>query len=58
MKCNDCGNEFVKIVRGNPTTIVCPECGSDDVEKTMPASVAIHFKGSGFYKTDYKEGEE
>lgn len=55
MKCNACEEEFVKIIQGNPTTIVCPECGSDNVEKTMPTSVAIRFKGEGFYRGSEKE---
>lgn len=57
MECNDCDEEFVKIIQGNPTTIVCPECGSDNVKKTMPTSVSLRFKGKGFYRTDYKEEE-
>ncbi len=41
----------------------CPTCGEGPVEKVL-YPVAVHFKGSGFYATDYgrsrktaKEGE-
>ena len=34
---------------------VCPVCG-DPVEKVLHP-VAIHFKGSGFYNTDYGRGK-
>jgi putative FmdB family regulatory protein len=31
----------------------CPLCGQKALERTIAASVAIQFKGSGFYITDY-----
>jgi putative FmdB family regulatory protein len=31
---------------------VCPTCGAGPVEKLL-FPVAVHFKGSGFYSTDY-----
>ena len=33
----------------------CPECGAGPVEKLL-FPVAVHFKGSGFYSTDYGRG--
>jgi putative FmdB family regulatory protein len=33
----------------------CPECGAGPVEKVL-FPVAVHFKGSGFYSTDYGKG--
>ena len=33
----------------------CPECGAGPVEKVL-FPVAVHFKGSGFYSTDYGRG--
>ena len=30
----------------------CPSCGANAVEKLLSAP-AVHFKGSGFYVTDY-----
>jgi putative FmdB family regulatory protein len=47
----------------DPSPEQCPTCGAGPVEKVL-YPVAVHFKGSGFYSTDYgrsrktaKEGE-
>ena len=32
----------------------CPECTSTKVERQISGGSGIHFKGSGFYVTDYK----
>jgi putative FmdB family regulatory protein len=47
----------------DPSPETCPTCGAAPVEKVL-YPVAVHFKGSGFYSTDYgrsrktaKEGE-
>jgi putative FmdB family regulatory protein len=47
----------------DPPAETCPTCGAAPVEKVL-YPVAVHFKGSGFYSTDYgrsrktaKEGE-
>jgi putative FmdB family regulatory protein len=34
----------------------CPTCGAGPVEKLL-FPVAVHFKGSGFYSTDYGKGK-
>jgi putative FmdB family regulatory protein len=34
---------------------VCVECGTGPVERVL-YPVAVHFKGSGFYSTDYGKG--
>jgi putative FmdB family regulatory protein len=36
----------------DPPVEVCPTCGAGPVEKIL-FPVAVHFKGSGFYSTDY-----
>jgi putative FmdB family regulatory protein len=38
-----------------PSPDVCPECGEGPVEVVLHP-VAVHFKGSGFYSTDYGRG--
>ncbi|MDQ4081633.1 MAG: zinc ribbon domain-containing protein [Actinomycetota bacterium] len=39
----------------DPPPVECEECGASPVAKVLyPA--AIHFKGSGFYSTDYGRG--
>ena len=36
----------------DPPATVCETCGAGPVEKVL-FPVAVHFKGSGFYNTDY-----
>ena len=50
------GHTFEVIHRmADPGPSVCEVCGASPVEKVLyPA--AIHFKGSGFYSTDYGRG--
>ncbi len=53
-KCGSCGSEFTVLVRqrSDGDDIVCPDCGSRHTQKVV-SRVAIQFKGSGYYKTDY-----
>jgi putative FmdB family regulatory protein len=39
----------------DPQPEVCVECGAGPVEKVL-YPVAVHYKGSGFYSTDYGKG--
>ena len=39
----------------DPAVAVCEVCGASPVEKLL-FPVAVHFKGSGFYSTDYGRG--
>ena len=39
----------------DPPVEVCSACGAGPVEKIL-FPVAVHFKGSGFYSTDYGKG--
>ena len=38
-----------------PAPEICPVCGKGPVEVVLHP-VAVHFKGSGFYSTDYGRG--
>lgn len=40
---------------GDPPPDVCETCGQGPVERVL-YPVAVHFKGSGFYATDYGRG--
>jgi putative FmdB family regulatory protein len=40
-----------------PPPGACPTCGAGPVEKIL-FPVAVHFKGSGFYSTDYGRGKK
>ena len=51
-QCKKCKHRFEKIQSFSDAPIKkCPECGAA-VEKLFSAP-AVHFKGSGFYVTDY-----
>jgi putative FmdB family regulatory protein len=39
----------------DPAPDACPVCGKGPLEKVL-YPVAVHFKGSGFYSTDYGRG--
>lgn len=55
------GHEFEKFYRsisGAPTELPCPTCGKI-AARQMSAGAGLHFKGSGFYITDYgKDGKK
>jgi putative FmdB family regulatory protein len=53
--CSNCGHEEkVIVLRKEDEEVKCPECGAD-MEKGLPKSVGVKFKGSGFYSTDSKQ---
>jgi putative FmdB family regulatory protein len=51
-QCNDCNSrsESIQSFSDAPLT-VCAKCGG--TLRKLISSPAVHFKGSGFYKTDY-----
>lgn len=52
-QCTQCGERLEILQKiSDPPYSHCPKCGSD--MKKLLSSPAIQFKGSGFYKTDYK----
>jgi putative FmdB family regulatory protein len=54
-RCPD-GHTFETFQRmTDPPAEVCEVCGKGPVEKLL-YPVAVHFKGSGFYTTDYGRG--
>lgn len=51
-RCDECGNTFDMLQRFSDAPVeTCGLCGSAVRKVLHPA--AIHFKGSGFYTTDY-----
>lgn len=55
--CDACGNEFEKFQSMTAAPVkVCPKCGKRKVRKLISAGAGLIFKGSGFYITDYREG--
>ncbi|MBA2332414.1 MAG: zinc ribbon domain-containing protein [Actinobacteria bacterium] len=54
-RCPD-GHTFEVFQRmADPPSEVCEVCGKAPVEKVL-YPVAVHYKGSGFYSTDYGKG--
>jgi putative FmdB family regulatory protein len=54
-RCSQCGHELevFQSMSAEPLR-VCSECGGPLRKLLYP--VGVHFKGSGFYSTDYKNG--
>ncbi len=54
-RCDDCGASFEAFQKMSDDPLTeCEECGGPLRKVLHP--VAIHFKGSGFYTTDYGKG--
>ena len=54
-RCPQCGHQFEKFHKMSVTTLPpCPECGAI-TERVITGGAGVHFKGSGFYATDYKK---
>jgi len=54
-RCPACGHEFEKVrkitAKNRPK---CPKCGKV-ADRVITGGAGLHFKGSGFYATDYKK---
>src|SRR6266446_4072771 len=53
--CDACEHEFElfqSII--DPVKRKCPKCGKPKLRRLIGTGAAIMFKGSGFYKTDYR----
>jgi putative FmdB family regulatory protein len=57
-RCVICSHEFQRFEKMSaPTRTKCPECG-ERAERLITGGAGLHFKGSGFYITDYKKSGE
>ncbi len=53
--CDACGYEFELFQSmTEPVKRKCPKCKKSKLRRLIGAGAAIMFKGSGFYKTDYR----
>jgi putative FmdB family regulatory protein len=54
-KCDACGHQFelFQSITADAET-KCPECKKKKLRRLIGPGAAIVFKGSGFYKTDYR----
>ncbi len=57
--CNQCdfGFEVFHGMSQSPE-LSCGECGSKEIKRKISGGAGIHFKGSGFYVTDYKNKKD
>lgn len=53
--CDACEHEFelFQSIKADPEK-KCPECGKNKLRRLIGPGAALVFKGSGFYKTDYR----
>ncbi len=52
-KCTQCGHVFEQFQQiADEPLKVCPKC-SGELKRVIYGGVGLHFKGSGFYLTDY-----
>ena len=53
--CDGCGHSF-ELFQSMTDSVkkTCPECGKKKLRRLIGTGGAIMFKGSGFYKTDYR----
>jgi len=57
-QCPKCGHAFQKFHKMTvKTRPKCPECGTT-AERRITGGAGLHFKGSGFYITDYKKEQK
>jgi putative FmdB family regulatory protein len=53
--CTGCGGRIERLQRVHDAPLVeCPQCGGE--LKKLASAPALHFKGSGWYVTDYPRG--
>lgn len=52
--CRSCNHEWEEIRKDQSDPNKCPKCGSNFLDRKLAAPGAFEFKGSGFYKTDFK----
>lgn len=51
-RCKECGADLEVVQKFTDDSLTtCPACGADALRKVYNA-VGVHFKGSGFYRTD------
>ena len=57
-RCEKCGHELEKIQKMDDKPLrKCPECKKLKLKKIMSAS-GFRLKGTGWYETDFKEGNK
>ena len=58
-RCLSCSKKFIVFQSMNEKAVSnCKLCNSEKIEKLISAGSGLIFKGSGFYLTDYKNGNK
>lgn len=57
-RCKECGKVTRKILRKSDKDKWIIECECGGEAHRQLSTQAVHYKGNGFYNTDYKEGEK
>lgn len=53
--CSNCSNTFEIVQKIKDENLLeCSNCKKQTLTKVPSALVGLHFKGTGFYSTDYK----
>ncbi|MBI3766769.1 MAG: zinc ribbon domain-containing protein [Ignavibacteriales bacterium] len=54
-RCKSCSYEFEEFQKVSDAPLVqCPSCKKETLMRIIGGGAGLHFKGSGFYPTDYK----
>ncbi|MFZ1729455.1 MAG: zinc ribbon domain-containing protein [Bacteroidota bacterium] len=54
--CKECGHRFEAFQSMSDSVLTtCPNCNTEALQRLIGAGAGLHFKGSGFYLTDYKK---
>jgi putative FmdB family regulatory protein len=57
-RCESCGHEMDALQKVSDAPLVdCPECGEPALKKLI-SRAAFRLKGSGWYETDFKQGNK
>ena len=57
-ECEACGHHFEEFQSMMDDKLTkCPKCGKNKLERLIGTGGGVHFKGSGFYETDYKKSK-
>lgn len=55
-KCKNCSYEFEEFQKMSDSVLItCPQCKTNNLVRMIHGGAGLHFKGSGFYLTDYKK---
>jgi putative FmdB family regulatory protein len=58
-ECETCHHHFEIFQNMSDAKLsTCPECGKESLERLIGTGSGVHFKGSGFYQTDYKKSDK